>query len=149
MKRFVSIAACFAFVVAGAAVLAKEHGPEEHGDSDKHHADQGKHLAKGHHKFDDHDREITRAWCVEHRERLPIGFRPDDRLSPEFEARLRVGSILDVALRNQIHPVPADLMRRLPAPPVSLHYIAIGGHVGLVDGAHRLQDLLPLPPLPF
>jgi len=147
MKRFVSIVAGLAVVFSGAA-LAKEHGHEGHGDSNKHHEDQGKHLAKGHHKFDDRDREVTRVWCVEHRERLPIGFRPDDRLSPEFEARLRVGSILDIRLRNQINPVPSSLVRLLPPPPINQHYIAIGGHIGLVDGAHRLQDLLPLPPLP-
>jgi Ni/Co efflux regulator RcnB len=148
MKRLVSIVAGLAVVFAGAAALAKEHGHEGHGDSNKHHQDQGRHLAKGHHKFDDRDREVTRVWCVEHRERLPVGFRPDDRLSPEFEARLRVGSILDIRLRNQINPVPSSLVRLLPPPPVSQHYIAIGGHIGLVDGAHRLQDLLPLPPLP-
>ena len=148
MKRIVSIAAGLAVVFAGAAVPAKDHGHEGHGESAKHHSDQGKHLAKGHHKFDDRDREITRSWCVEHRERLPIGFRPDDRLSPEFEARLRVGTILDVRLRDHIFPVPSSLVRLLPPPPINQHYIAIGGHIGLLDGAHRLQDLLPLPPLP-
>ena len=149
MRRLVSITALLAVVTVGAAAPAKEHGQEEHDGSKKHHTDQGKHLAKGHHKFDDHDREITRAWCVEHHGRLPIGFRPDDRLSPEFEARLRVGAVLDVRLRNQVHPIPSDLLRRLPAPPIDLHYIAIGGHVALLDHAHRLHDLLPLPPLPF
>ena len=150
MKRLVSIAAFLAVLFAGAAALAKEHGQDKHdGSKKKPHTDQGRHLAKGHHKFDDRDREITRVWCVEHRGRLPIGFRPDDRLSPEFEARLRIGVILDPALRNQIHPIPSDLLRRLPAPPVDLHYVAIGGHVGLLDRGHRIQDLLPLPPLPF
>ena len=145
MRRLVSIAAGVAVVFAGAVAPAKEHAESKK----EPHTDQGKHLAKGHHKFDDHDREITHAWCVEHRDRLPIGFRPDDRLSPEFEAHLRVGAILDVRLRNQIHPVPSDLVRRLPAPPVELHYVAIGGHVALVDHVHRLHDLLPLPPMPF
>lgn len=144
MKRLVSIAAGLALVFAGAAALAKE-GP---GKPKKYHSDRGRHLAKGHHKFDDHDRDVVRTWCVERRDRLPIGFRPDDRLSPEFEARLRIGMLLDVRLRNQIHPVPSSLVRLLPPPPINHHYIAIGGHIGLLDGAHRLQDLLPLPPLP-
>ena len=145
MRRLVSIAAFVVVVCAGTAAPAKEHGQEGHDESKKHHTDQGKHLAKGHHKFDNHDRDLVRTWCVERHERLPVGFRPDDRLAPEFEARLRVGTILDVRLRNQIYPVPSSLVRLLPPPPISTHYIAIGGHIGLVDGAHRLQDLLPLP----
>jgi Ni/Co efflux regulator RcnB len=140
MKRILSIVAGLAVVFAGAAAPAKEH--HEQGE----HHDEGKHLAKGHHKFDDHDREVTRSWCVEHRERLPVGFRPDDRLAPEFEARLKVGTILDVKFRDHIYPVPSSLVRLLAPPPVNMHYIAIGGHIGLLDGAHRLQDLLPLPP---
>jgi Ni/Co efflux regulator RcnB len=134
MKRILSIAAVAALVFGAGIAAAKEH------------ADQGKHKAKGHHKFDDHDREVTRVWCVEHRERLPVGFRPEDRLNPEFEARLRVGTILDVRLRDHIYPVPSSLVRLLPPPPVSNHYIAIGGHIALIDSSRRLQDLLPLPP---
>ena len=42
-----------------------------------------------------------------------------------------------------------DLMKLLPPPPTELRYAAIGGHVALLDAAHRLHDLLPLPPLPF
>src|SRR5262250_3060477 len=107
MKRILVIAAVVALIVAGESTEAKEH------------ADQGKHKAKGHHKFNDRDREVTRTWCVEHRERLPVGLRPEDRLSPEFEARLRVGAILDVHLRDQISPVPSSLVRLLSPPPVN------------------------------
>jgi Ni/Co efflux regulator RcnB len=134
MKRILSIAAVAALVLGGGIAAAKEH------------SDNGKHKAKGHHKFDDHDREVTRSWCVEHRERLPVGFRPEDRLAPEFEARLKVGAILDVHLRDHINPVPSSLVRLLPPPPENAHYIAIGLHIGVIDHAHRLQDLLPLPP---
>ena len=123
MKRFLSIFAVVALVSTGGIA-----------------------APKGHHKFDDHDREVTRKWCVEHRERLPVGFRPEDRLNPEFEARLKVGALLDVHLRDHIYPVPSSLVRLLPPPPVNTHYIAIGRHIGVVDHAHRIQDLLPLPP---
>jgi len=150
MTKLVAIAACMTLILAGSVAVAKEHGSQgHHASKKKHDKDQGRHLAKGHHKFDDRDREITRTWCVEHRERLPIGFRPADRLAPQFESRLRVGVVLDVDLRRQIHPIPVDLLRRLPAPPVGVRYITIGGHVGLLDGANRLHDLLPLPPMPF
>jgi hypothetical protein len=152
MKTLLSIVACCVMVVAGSAASAKEHEEHGHGkheDNHGHHSDHGKHYANGHHKFDDHDREITRSWCAENRDRLPAGFRPDDRLSPEIEARLRVGSVLDVELKSRVVPLPTDLLKRLPPPPVDLHYVALGGHVALLDAAHRLHDLLPLPPLPF
>ena len=147
-----SIAACCVVVVAGVTVSAKEHeehGHEKHKEKHGHHSDHGKHYAKGHHKFDDHDREIANSWCVENRDQLPAGFRPDDRFSPEIEARLHIGNVLDVHLTGLVQPVPADLLKRLPAPPVDLRYAALGGHIALLDAAHRLHDLLPLPPLPF
>lgn len=150
MKRLLSIAVCVAVVLAATALPAEEHKPQGHHESKKKpRGNKGRHLAKGHHKFNDHDREITRTWCVEHREGLPIGFRAGDRLAPQFESRLRVGAVLDVDLRRRIHPISRDLLKRLPAPPVGVRYIAIGGHVGLLDRANRLHDLLPLPPLPF
>ena len=149
MKRLFSVVACMTVVLSGNAALANEHWLHGHHGSKKPHSDQGSHQAKGHHKFDDHDRELTHVWCVENRERLPIGFRAVDRLSPAHESLLRVGAVLDVDLRKQIHPIPVDLLNRLPAPPVGVRYIAIGGHVGLLDGANILHDLLPLPPMPF
>jgi Ni/Co efflux regulator RcnB len=118
-------------------------------DDQSSHEDHGRHLAKGHHKFDDRDREITHAWCNEHRDRPPVGFREVDRLPPQLEIQLKVGAILPLDLRKHIVPMPTDLLHRLPAPPVDVQYVAIGGHVALMDQAHRLHDLLPLPPLPF
>jgi len=157
MRKLVAIVACLTLIAGGSFALAKENGSSGHDNSDKskkknphgEHHDNGRHVANGHHKFDSHDREVTSSWCHEHRENLPIGFRPSDRLTPQFEARLRVGVVLDVDLRKFVHSAPVDLVKRLPPPPVDLHYIAIGGHVGLLDSAHRLHDLLPLPPMPF
>ena len=154
-RMLVALAACAVVVAAGTVTSAKEHEEQGHGGSKKkhshhgHHSDHGKHYANGHHKFDDHDREIAQSWCTENREHLPAGFRPDDRLAPELDARLRIGSVLDVDLRSRIHPLPDDLLKRLPPPPVDLRYVAIGGHVAIVDAVHRLHDLLPRPPLPF
>ena len=132
-------------------IYAHDHDNQGHSSKKKghHHQDNGKHKAKGHHKFDDRDREITHAWCYEHRDRLPVGFRDIDRLPPRLDAQLQIGVVLNLDLRKQIHPMPSDLLRQLPPPPVGVKYIAIGGHVGLVDSALRLHDLLPRPPLPF
>lgn len=129
-------------------IAAHDH---EHSSKKKqqHHEDHGRHLAKGHHKLDDRDRDVTRTWCHEHRDRLPVGFRDIDRLPPQLDARLQVGVVLDLNLRMHVHPLPTDLVHRLPAPPAGIKYVAIGGHVGLLDGANRLHDLLPRPPFPF
>lgn len=127
---------------------SKKKKPHHHSNEAYHH-DNGRHVANGHHKFDDRDREITTAWCREHRAQPPVGFREVDRLPPQIDAQLQVGVVLNFDLRKQIHPLPTDLLRQLPPPPVGIQYIAIGGHIGLMDGAHRLHDLLPRPPLPF
>jgi hypothetical protein len=140
MRKLAAIAMGSTLILGGGRAFAKQE--------QKPHEDQGRHLAKGHHKFDANDREIANRWCVEHRQSLPIGFRSADRLTPQFESRLRVGVVLDTDLRRLVHPVPSDLLHRLPPPPVDLHDIAIGGHVGMLDNAHRLHDLLPLPPMP-
>jgi hypothetical protein len=144
-------AAICAGIIAAMGIGTAVAHDHEHSSKKKnnHHEDNGRHLAKGHHKFDDRDREITQTWCRQHRDRLPVGFRDVDRLPPQLDARLQVGIVLDLDLRKQIHPLPTDLLRQLPAPPTGVQYIAIGGHVGLVDAAHRLHDLLPRPPLPF
>ncbi len=160
MKQFAVLLVGAVLVVGGNAALAKNNGNHGNKESQGHqsskkkahhdsgHQDNGLHLAKGHHKFDSRDREITEHWCTEHRYALPIGFRPADRLEPRFEARLQVGAVLDVDIRGFIHPIPSDLLRHLPPPPVDVSYVAIGGHVGLIDSAHRLHDLLPIPHLP-
>ncbi len=161
MKTIVSIVVSAAMIAAGSAVYAKSHQDHddqgdqgdryEHGSHASHHEhhDNGKHLAKGHYKFDHNDHEITRRWCEEHRENLPVGFRPVDRLAPELEAHLHVGGVLDVTLRSHMLPVPTDLVRLLPPPPPDLRYMAIGGHVALLDATHRVHDLLPVSPMPF
>jgi hypothetical protein len=42
-----------------------------------------------------------------------------------------------------VHTVPSDLSHRLPAPPRNSRYVAIGGHVGLVDSVtHVLRDII-------
>jgi hypothetical protein len=55
------------------------------------------------------------------------------------------GAVLDQNLRGKVHPAPPDLARRLPSPPANHRYVAIGGHVGLIDNNYTVnivkQDL--------
>jgi hypothetical protein len=99
----------------------------------------------GHTQFTDGDRQVTKDWTTQHQAHPPAGLRPQDRLTPDQESRLQPGRPLDPDLRGKVHSAPADLSRRLPAPPPSHRYVTIGGHVGLVDTAsHVLRDVIHL-----
>ena len=97
----------------------------------------------GSRQFDDHARQTTNDWYQQHQSKPPAGFRSQDRLSPDQESRLQPGRALDSDLRTRSHAVPRDLSRQLPPPPPTHGYVAIGGHVGLVDNVnHILRDVI-------
>ncbi|MGH9410687.1 MAG: RcnB family protein [Vicinamibacterales bacterium] len=98
-----------------------------------------------HTQFSDHDRQVTKTWYDQHKSRPPVGLRPQDRLTPEQESHLRPGQPLDPALRSRTHPVPSTLARQLPHPPPHHQYVAVGGHVALVDQtSHVVRDVIHL-----
>lgn len=100
--------------------------------------------AQGHTQFDDKDRQNTTDWYNQNKDHAPEGFRAEDRLTADQESRLKEGAVLDPDLRAQVHPVPADLGSRLPAPPSDHRYVAIGGHVGLIDNNYQVKSLIRL-----
>lgn len=101
--------------------------------------------AQDHTQFNEHDRQVTRDWYNQHQNQPPQGLRPHDRLTPEQESRLAPGKPFDRDLRRQAHSVPSDLRHRLPPPPRHHQYVAIGGHVVLVDATHHiLRDVIHL-----
>ena len=63
-------------------------------------------------------------------------------MTPEREAHLAPGRVLEPDLRKVSHPVPVDLVHRLPPPPVGHRYVAVGGHVAIVDHDYRVQDVI-------
>ena len=96
-------------------------------------------------QFDDHARQTANDWYNQHQDRPPIGLRPQDRLSADQESRLQPGKPLDPDLRQRVHSVPSDLSRQLPPAPPNHRYVAIGGHVGLVDQrTQTLRDVIHL-----
>jgi Ni/Co efflux regulator RcnB len=99
---------------------------------------------QGHTQFDDKDRQTTNDWYNQHKDNPPAGFRTQDRLSADQESRLREGQPLDNDLRKKVKPVPEDLKRRLPAPPSDHRYVAIGGHVGLIDNNFQVKGVIRL-----
>src|ERR1700688_3317883 len=94
---------------------------------------------QGHTQFDEHDQQVTRDWYNQHQAHPPAGLRNQDRLSADEESRLREGAVLDKDLRRKVHPAPPDLARRLPPPPKDPRYVALGGHVGLIDNSYQVK----------
>jgi Ni/Co efflux regulator RcnB len=94
-------------------------------------------------QFDDHARQVTRDWYAKTQSRPPVGFRSRDQLTPDQESRLQPGRPLPPDLRKRVHTVPQQLSRQLPPPPPNHRYVAIGGHVGMVDNRdHILRDVI-------
>jgi Ni/Co efflux regulator RcnB len=143
MKRVLSSATCGIALVALVGTTALAAAPaQRQGGQGRAQADQN---TQGHTQFTDADRKVAQDWNSQHQKNPPAGLRPKDRLSADQESRLQPGRPLDPDLRKQEHPVPADLGRRLPPPPRNNKYVAIGGHVGLVDSATQvLRDVIHL-----
>jgi Ni/Co efflux regulator RcnB len=99
---------------------------------------------QGHTQFDEKDRQTTNDWYNQHKDHPPAGLRSQDRLSADQESRLREGAPLDKDLRRRVHPVPRDLERQLPPPATDHRYVAIGGHVGLIDNNFQLKAVIHL-----
>jgi len=95
-------------------------------------------------QFAERDRAAARQWYQQHRDRLPRGFRDDDRLPPGFEVRLVPGFVFDMDMRRRSYPVPAGLARGFGPPPRGYRYLVIGGHVVLVDDGYRVHDVIRL-----
>src|SRR5580704_15141778 len=88
--------------------------------------------------------QVATDWYHQHQNSLPEGLRPEDRLSAEQESRLRVGAPLDNDLRDRVRPAPEDLSARLPPPPPDHRYVAVGGHVGLIDKNFQVKAVIHL-----
>lgn len=95
-------------------------------------------------QFDSHDQQVTRDWYDQHQKNPPAGLRSQDRLSTDQESRMQEGAVLDKEMRKHVHPAPPDLTRRLPPPPSQHRYVAIGGHIGLIDNGYHVKAVIHL-----
>jgi Ni/Co efflux regulator RcnB len=127
------VAATTTFILAlTGAALAQDRG--QRGDQNR----------QGHTQFDEHDQQVTRDWYNQNQGHAPAGLRNQDRLSSDEESRLHEGAVLDKDLRRKVHPAPRDLEQRLPPPPSDHRYVAIGGHVGLIDRNYQVKSVIHL-----
>ena len=95
---------------------------------------------------DDRDREASaqasRDWYKQHQDHPSKGFRKQDQLSADEEARLREGAPLDRSFRKRTYSVPGDLSRNLPKAPRGQRYVVIGGHVVMMDNNRRVTTVI-------
>jgi Ni/Co efflux regulator RcnB len=132
MKKYFSILA--ALILAGASVAtAQDRGQRDNQRQDQNNV-----------QFSQHDQQVAHDWYNQHQARPPAGFRNQDRLSADQESRLREGAPLDKDLRKRVHPAPPDLYRQLPPPPARHRYVAVGGHVALVDPSFTVKAVIHL-----
>jgi Ni/Co efflux regulator RcnB len=125
--RLLAMTATAILVLTGSAALAQDRGNQQ-----------------GHTQFDEHDQQATRDWYNQNQTHPPTGLRNQDRLSADEESRLHEGAVLDKGLRRKVHPAPPDLSRRLPPPPSNDRYVAIGGHVALIDNTFQVKAVIHL-----
>jgi Ni/Co efflux regulator RcnB len=125
--RLLAATAAAILALTGSAAVAQDRGNQQ-----------------AHTQFDAHDQQVTRDWYNQNQAHPPTGLRNQDRLSADQEARLHEGAVLDKDLRGKVHPAPPDLSRRLPAPPTHHRYVAIGGHVALIDNTFQVKSVIHL-----
>ena len=97
---------------------------------------------RGYTRFDDRDQQVTRVWYSQHRDHP--GFRNEDRLSADEESRFHEGAVLDEGLRVKVYAAPEELTRQLPPPAQNHRYVAIGGHVVLIDNRNQVKAVIHL-----
>jgi Ni/Co efflux regulator RcnB len=95
-------------------------------------------------QFSTHDQQVTRDYYNQHKDNPPAGLRTQDRLSADQESHLQEGAVLDKDMRRHVHPAPPELTRQLPPPPSRHRYVAIGGHIGLIDNGYNVKAVVHL-----
>jgi hypothetical protein len=126
INRFVTLAAVALFIMSAGVASAQDQ------------------CGQAHTQLDGRDRQVTNDWYNQHKDHPPVGLRNQDRVSADQESRLREGAILDKDLRRQVHSVPRDLEQQLPPPPSNHRYVALGGHVGLMDNHYQVKAVIHL-----
>lgn len=126
--------------LSGGAAVAQERGQER----DDRSRDDGRNdrRRENDRRFDDHDRQVAQDYYNQHRNER--GFRDRDRLSSEYESRLREGYVLDPEMRRMCRPAPPELVRGFAPAPSGYRYVVIGGHVCLIDRGYRVHDAIHL-----
>jgi Ni/Co efflux regulator RcnB len=95
-------------------------------------------------QFDSHAQQVTRDYYNQHRDNPPVGLRNQDRFSPDQESRFHEGGVIDRNMRRDVHSAPPELVRQLPPPPMHHRYVAVGGHIGMIDNQYHVKAVVHL-----
>ncbi len=136
-----AVVACLASI--GTAAAAQERGQDAHRTDGQNWSDNNRNQSDRA-RFSDQDRQNSRDWFNQHRDRAPAGLRSRDRFSADLEIQMRPGTMLDARVRRQSHSMPRDLAHRLGAPPRGTHYMIVGGYIALIDRQNRVLDVILL-----
>lgn len=146
MKRlpiWIALAALALFAATGTA-LAQDHDDHDRG-HDQDHGNVGQQHRDPHaehHEFTGHDHDAMQNWYHSHQKHLPRGLARRDFLPGNLEARLVVHAELIPELRHRFYPLPGDFVALLPPAPYGCEYVALGGHVVLIDiGTFYVYDI--------
>src|SRR5450755_2907768 len=132
------MAAALLFLATGVAFSQERPRSDEQNRSDSQDQRDREKDHQRHDRFDERDQQTTRDWYTQHRDHPARGFREEDRLSADDEARLQEGAPLDRSFRRRTYSVPSDLSGNLPRAPRGYRYSVIGGHVVMVDSNRRV-----------
>jgi hypothetical protein len=122
----------------------RSYSGQDRNDRDRSYSGQDRRFPRGDPTFTDRDRQVTRDWYRQHRNRLGAGWRDRDRLSPSLERRLRRGQRLDPTLRQRMYWLPPDLAQMYGPPPRGYRYAIIGGNIVLIDDFYTVHDVFRL-----
>jgi Ni/Co efflux regulator RcnB len=95
-------------------------------------------------RINDHDRQAANTWYNQHKSNPPRGFRRTDRLPAAYESRLQPGYQFDPYMRQRAYAAPSSLTRGFAPAPRGYRYMAVGGHIVLVDAQYRVADVFRL-----
>src|ERR1700719_3853075 len=132
------------FAFAGNIVLAQDRAPDRRapGQNDRKLSQNKK--RQNHIEFDDRDRQVMRDWYNPDRDKILVGLRDPNRVTPYVDSRLRIGSAQDPDLQIR-RSAPLEFWYRLSSSPRSYQYVAIQGHVEAIDGNYQdMNDLIHL-----
>ena len=129
------VAAGAALILASSAMAVRAQDSRQQDRNDRNEAQS---------QFNEVERQAARDWYNQHQDHPPAGLRNGDRLTSEQEDHLRPGAQLDPDLRNRVHNAPAGLKRRLHRPRKHQRYVAVGGHIGIIDQTNQVRDVIHL-----
>jgi hypothetical protein len=127
IHRMLTATAAAILALTASAALAQDRGNQQ-----------------GHTQFDDHDQQVTHDWYNKNQAHPPAGLRSQDKLSADEESRLHEGAALDKDMQRKVHSAPPDLVRQYPPPPSNHRYVAIGGHIALIDNSFQVKAVIHL-----